>query len=429
MRDLLLGMEPHDFDVTTNARPEEMKEIFSDLRTYDTGLKHGTITVLIDHIPVEVTTFRIDGAYSDKRHPDGVTYTDDLIKDLSRRDFTVNAMALASDGSIVDPFGGRKDLQRGIIRCVGEPRKRFGEDALRILRAVRFSSVLSFTVEELTARTCEELSGELRFISKERIYSELKKILCGDNFRQNFLFFKKVFSTLIPELSAVYGFDQNNPHHLYALDEHIARTVENCPKDHVLRFAALLHDVGKPYTASRDDQGVSHYYGHAAKSAEIARSVFLDLKSDRKTAQDAVFLIEHHDAPAEETKEQVARKLNRYGEERYRMLIALRRADNLAQAPDFYRIDRHDRCERFLFEILQERSCFSLSSLKISGGDLIRAGVPQGPQIGRILRSLLESVLDNRIENDREALLKEARKMMLLPSDERPETKKGFKNV
>lgn len=405
VRDCLLKKEPNDYDVTTNALPEEFKEIFSSFRVIETGLKHGTVTVLCDGEAIEVTTYRIDGCYSDGRHPDAVTFSENLIEDLKRRDFTINAMAMTPDGAVIDPFGGREDLEKGIIRAVGDPKKRFEEDALRILRAVRFASVLDFKIEEQTAKAAVELLGRVDLVSRERCFIELKKALCGAAVTKTLLTYPTIYASVVPELEAMIGFDQKNPHHCHDLLAHTAIAVGNTPPQPIMRLAALLHDIGKVSTQHVDEQGVAHYYSHAAVSTELAEKRLLALKSDHHTRDEVLFLVKHHDAPAEENKEQVARKLRKYGKERYEMLLMLRRADNLAQAEAYHRKELHDRCRDWMLEVLHEDRCFSIKDMAINGNDLIALGYPQGPIIGRVLEMLFVQVFEGKLENDRAALL------------------------
>ena len=409
VRDLLLSREPSDFDVTTNAHPKEIVEIFSDMRVIETGIKHGTVTVLIGGVPVEVTTYRTETGYSDHRHPDAVAYAGVLTEDLSRRDFTVNAMAFSPEGELIDPFGGREDLEKKLIRCVGDPEKRFGEDALRILRALRFSSQLGFRIEEKTARAAEKLAPTLGYVSRERCFSELKKLLCGVDAGRVIAENKTVLSALIPQLASIYGFDQNNPHHVYTLETHISKAVDACPPDDTLRLAALFHDIAKPLTESVDGKGVSHFYGHAQKSAEIAEEVLRALRCDNKTREDVVFLVRHHDAPAEDSEAQVLKKLNRFGAERYRMLLELRRADNAAQAPGYERKEAYDFCRSTLEGLLRARACFSLRDLEIDGNDLLGLGMKPSKEVGLLLSQLLEQVMNGTLANDRGVLLAAAK--------------------
>ena len=406
VRDQLLGKVPHDYDVTTNALPEEMKEIFSDFHLVETGLKHGTVTVMCDGEPIEVTTYRVDGSYSDGRHPDSVCFSKSLIEDLKRRDFTVNAMAMTVNGEVVDPFGGREDLKNGVIRAVGDPYKRFEEDALRILRAVRFSSVLGFPIEETTVKAAEALLEKLTLVSRERCFIELKKTLCGKSVRSVLTSHPRIFAAVIPEILPMIGFDQMNPHHCYDLLTHTAIAVESAPCDPIFRLAALFHDMGKPFTQSIDEQGIAHYYGHAATSTRIAEQRLLELKSDKHTLEEVVFLVKHHDAPPESDREQIAKKLRRFGEKRLKALISMRRADNLAQSSEFYRKEIHDQCIVWIDELLlEQKRCFTLKDLAVNGADLIKEGYKPGPSIGVILEELLIAVSEGRLPNKREVLL------------------------
>ncbi|MBP3322554.1 MAG: HD domain-containing protein [Clostridia bacterium] len=406
VRDHFLNKKAQDFDVTTNALPQEMKTIFADYKVIETGLKHGTLTVLCDGEPIEVTTYRVDGAYSDGRHPDDVQFSSSLIEDLKRRDFTVNAMAMTAEGEIIDPFGGREDLTNRTIRAVGDPFCRFEEDALRILRAVRFASVLDFTIEKNTADAAIALKERVGLVSKERCFSEIKKALCGISIDRVLMEYPQIFATVLPEIEDTIGYNQNNPHHCYDLLTHTALTVKNSPPDPILRLAALFHDLGKPNTHSLDEEGIAHYYGHASKGTEIAKKRLEELKSDNYTKEEVLFLVRHHDAPAENDREQVAKKLRRFGSERLRKLIALRRADNLAQGPEFYRTQLHDQCLIWIDELLlEEDRCFTLSKLTVNGKDLMDLGYSQGPVIGEMLEKLLTKVSEGELPNDRETLL------------------------
>lgn len=405
VRDFLLQKTPNDYDVTTNARPQEFGEIFSSFRVIETGLKHGTVTVLCDGQAIEVTTYRIDGSYSDGRHPDAVTFSSDLTEDLKRRDFTINAMAMTLDGQIIDPFGGRNDLENKIVRAVGDPRMRFREDALRILRAVRFASVLGFEIEKETALAAEELIGRVDLVSRERCFVELKKALCGMSAEETLLKYPMIYASVVPELAPMIGFDQKNPHHCHDLLTHTAIAVGQTAADPIMRLSALFHDTGKVLTQRFDEQRVAHYYGHAAVSAELAEKRLVALKSDNYTREEVHFLVKHHDAPAETDKEQVAKKLRKYGRERYERLLALRRADNLAQSEEYHRKDLHDRCYIWMEEVLTEDRCFQLKDLAVNGRDLLDLGYPRGPIIGEKLEELFSLVFEGKIANEREILL------------------------
>lgn len=405
VRDLLMGIPPHDYDITTNALPEETKEIFSSHRVIETGMKHGTVTVLVDREPFEVTTYRLDGKYTDRRHPDSVEFTSDLHEDLARRDFTVNAMAFSKSGELIDPFGGKADIEKKIIRCVGDPEKRFSEDALRILRALRFSSTLGFEIEEKTAEAAFALRDTLSYVSAERCFSELSKMLVGKNVEEVLTKYWQIIAAVIPELSAMYGYDQNNPHHCFTLDIHTAKVVANVPNEAPIRFAALFHDIGKPLCESKDENGISHFYGHAEKSKELAGKALERLKSDNATKEEVIYLVAHHDSPAETDETQVLRKLRRFGEERYRKLVALRSADGMGQAKEYRRTEERKRCLEMLENVLEKESCFSLSDLAVNGDDLLNIGYKRGKSIGQMLETLLEAVLRGELENQKEILL------------------------
>lgn len=295
VRDALLGNCPQDYDIAVAASPEELLRVFSEYRTVETGIRYGTVTVMVEGHPVEVTSFRRDGKYIDGRHPAAVEYTDSLTEDLARRDFTVNAMAYRPDTGLTDPFGGQNDLRRGVLACVGDPCIRFTEDGLRILRAMRFCSVLGFTADPALVSAADVCSPLLREISAERIFSELVKCLCGGHVRQVLRQFVTPLCTVIPELAPAVGFDQKNPHHIYTVYDHIAAAVEACPPKRVLRLTMLLHDIAKPYVVTEDEMGVRHFRGHQEMGAQMAREILTRLTCDKKTTEKVCQLIRYHD--------------------------------------------------------------------------------------------------------------------------------------
>ena len=412
VRDSLLGAQPEDYDITTSALPEEVAQVFADRRVIGTGLKHGTQTVIIDKMPLEITTFRVEGAYSDSRHPDSVSFTRSLREDVERRDFTMNAIAGAKDGSIVDFCGGEQDIKNGIIRCVGEPEKRFGEDALRVMRALRFSSVLGFEIEQETAAAAHRCREKLRNVSAERIYAELVKLLCGRNVRQIIMEYIDILGVVLPELLPMKGFDQRNPHHVYDILEHTAIAVENAPAEPILRLAALLHDTGKPEHFTLDAKGVGHFHGHPDRSAQIADEVLRRLKTDTATRRTVTELVRWHDAPIGTDAKTIKRWLNRLTPELFFMLLELKRADSKAKSPEFFwRLEEYAETEAIARRIIEEHQCFSLKELAVNGSDLMDAGLARGRQVGEMLERLLDAVINDRAENEKAALLEYAKQM------------------
>lgn len=409
VRDCLMGIPPHDFDITTSALPEQIQQVFSDTRMILTGLKHGTVTVLIDALPLEITTYRLENRYSDHRHPDSVSFTHSLRSDLARRDFTVNAMAWDGSHEIIDFFGGKQDLSAGIIRCVGEPKRRFDEDALRILRAIRFSSTLGFLLDSESARAAHESSHLLQTVSAERIRDEFLKLLCGKNVRSVLCGHIEILGAVLPELLPMKGFEQHNHHHIYNVLEHTAAAVEAAPQDPILRLAALLHDIGKPSCFCLDENGVGHFYGHAKQSVEIAGPMLERLRLDSASQKQILELVRLHDRPIEETQPAVKRALNKLTPEGFFRLLALKRADNLAQSPAYRdRLQRCDRLEQIAQTILEQAQCFSLRDLAVNGSDLIALGIPPGPALGAVLDRLLDAVISDALPNSREVLLRAA---------------------
>jgi tRNA nucleotidyltransferase (CCA-adding enzyme) len=333
---------------------------------------------------------------------------DDIRQDLARRDFTVNAMAYAPSRGYEDPFGGREDLQNRCLRAVGDPETRFTEDALRILRGLRFSSVLSFSIDEETEKAMFKCKSLLNNISKERVFIELSKMLCGRNIKEVLLKYSEILSVVLPEIKDMKGFEQHNFHHIYDVLEHTAVVVESAPPLPHLRFSALLHDCGKPDCFSIDKDGVGHFYSHASISAEKAEKALLRLKSDNKTKDKVVKLIKLHDAPIEENEVVIKKKLSKYGEELFFDLIELKRADTKGLAPEFHSREEHfDKLESIAKKVLSEKPCFTLKSLSINGNDLAELGF-EGAEIGKCLKLLLNEVIENRTENNKEALKNKA---------------------
>ncbi len=405
VRDYIMGRKISDYDITTDALPIETEAVFKGYKIIETGLKHGTVTVLINSMPIEITTFRTEGCYSDGRHPDHVDFTNDIVKDLSRRDFTVNSIAYSPNEGYVDPFGGIDDIRRKTIRCVGDPAKRFTEDALRILRAVRFSSVLRFEIESDTSNALNVLSDNLCLVSKERIRDEFKKLICGDGAFDVLTKYRKLIAIIIPEIAKTFEFDQNNPHHDFDLYTHIIKTVASLPADPIIRMAGLLHDIGKPDTESKDECGISHFYGHATLSAEIAEKILKDLRFSNAEISRAVTLIRNHDGVISETESAVKRKISKLGYDLFIDLLDLQRADNASQKLDSsFRYEHNMALHSIAQQIKEEKPCLNLSALNIDGNDLIALGY-KGKEIGKALSILLDAVLNGESENSKEALI------------------------
>lgn len=409
VRNMMLGMSVDDFDITTNALPNETKSLFPDFTVVETGIKHGTVTVVINGENVEITTYRTEGEYTDSRHPDRVEFTTSLELDLSRRDFTVNALAYDGEITVVDLFGGEEDIKNKVIRAIGNPYERFNEDALRILRAVRFSSVLGFDIDAKTKEAMLECKHLLHKISKERIAVEINKFLCGKNVKNALLDNWEIIAEIIPEIAKMRGFDQKNRHHIYDILTHTAVAIENTLPITHLRLAALLHDTGKIYTVSSDENGEQHFYAHPHKSEEIARRYLNEYKYDNFTKDRVCLLVKIHDTVVEENKIYIKKRLNRIGKEAFFELINLQRADNKAQNPVYDRTAHFDAVCEIAKRVLSEAECFSLKDLKVNGRDLMEAGFPKGALLGKILDYLLKEVIEERLENNKECLLKVAK--------------------
>ncbi len=409
VRDSILGKEPKDWDITTSARPVQVKELFS--RTIDTGIAHGTVTVLLDREGFEVTTYRIDGEYEDARHPKEVLFTGSLLEDLKRRDFTINAMAYNEQEGLVDAFDGMGDLKQGRIRCVGTARERFTEDALRMLRAVRFAAQLGFSIEPETRRGIEELACSLQKISAERIQAELVKLLVSDHPEEvRTLYETGISKEIFPWLDAMFRTPQNNPHHIYNVGEHTVCALMYTPPDKILRLALFFHDMAKPACLEKDEEGIYHFRGHPKEGAAMTRLVMRRLKFDNDTIDRVASLVQWHDDNPPLTPANVRRAINRIGQRQFPRLFAVKRADTMGKGT-YQREEKLayiDKYETMYREILEKEECIHLKTLAVSGKDLIAAGFKPGRELGRLLEELLQLVLENPECNTKEFLLEKA---------------------
>ena len=408
VRDILRGETPSDYDITTSAEPEQTKAVFGGERIIETGIQHGTVTLLKEGMPLEITTYRIDGDYTDNRRPNSVIFTKTLTEDLARRDFTVNAMAYSPKAGVTDAFGGEEDLKKGIIRCVGDADRRFNEDALRIMRAIRFASVLGFEIEEETKKSIFKNKNLLKNISAERIATELLKLLSGKNARRVIVDYFEILEVILPEISGMKGFDQKSRWHVYDILNHTALAVENSPATPVFRLTALLHDCGKVDSFTVDERGAGHFYGHPEVSYKKAKVALARLKLDNATSAAVLTLIKYHDMPIEPTKIAVKKALKLLGSELFFKLLDIKRADNLAQNLELTKSELKtiDNLENTAKEIIKNNECFCLKTLAVTGADLINTGIPAGKELGEKLEFLLDAVINERVENEKKSLLK-----------------------
>ena len=411
VRDSLRGAAPHDWDLCTAARPEQMKAVFAGERVLETGLKHGTLTLLTDGGPLEITTFRADGGYSDGRHPDAVRFVGSVEDDLARRDFTVGAMAWHPERGLCDPYGGLDDLQDGILRAVGDPDARFTEDGLRILRAVRFASQLGFAVEPQTAAAMRRQLARLNCVAAERVREELTRTLCGRFVQRALLSYRDVLAAVLPELVPMFDCAQQNPHHLYDVWEHSVRAVGQVPAVPALRWAMLLHDCGKPACKTIDEKGVGHFYGHPKVSREIAERIVQRLRFSGAESARILLLVEQHDRPLGENDKLVRRRLSQIGEARFRDLLAIKKGDAVGQGTHPEDVAWLYGMEQCLDRVLAADACFSLRQLAVNGDDMLALGL-SGPAVGAMLHDLLRAVIDEQADNTRGALLALARARM-----------------
>ncbi len=414
VRDSVLGLVPHDFDICTNALPEQILSVFSTKTVIPTGIQHGTVTVLMKDHPLEITTYRTEIGYHDHRHPDTVQFVNTIEQDLSRRDFTVNAMAYHPMHGLVDPFDGAADAERRLLRAVGDPETRFEEDALRILRALRFASMYGMEIEHKTKNGLLACAPLLTEIAAERVGEELRRMLKGEHIDRVLYDLYPVLFPILPELRAAQGVDQRSQYHHLDVLKHILTTVARAESDVIVRLAALLHDIGKPSCFSLDDQGNGHFYGHAKMSEHMARDILYRLRFDKKTIEEVCLLIRYHDTPIEPGDKAVCRWLNRLGAPLFRRLLALKRADILAHAPELTdgRLQELDDIHERIDRLLAQKACFSLKDLAVNGNDLLKLGFPKGQAIGECLRWLLDEVIEQRLQNESTVLSEAAGKRL-----------------
>ena len=410
IRDSILGRKPNDWDITTSALPGQVKEIFP--RTIDTGIQHGTVTVMLHHTGYEVTTYRIDGEYEDSRHPKEVTFTSDLVEDLKRRDFTINAMAYNDRAGLVDVFGGQEDLKKGVVRAVGDAGERFTEDALRMLRAVRFAAQLGYSIDQETSQAIRTLAPNLQKISAERIQVELVKLVTSDHPEHMKLLYETgITAQILPQFDRMMETRQNNPHHCYSVGMHTIVAMQQIQPDKVLRLAMLFHDSGKPDCMTTDDEGIDHFHGHADRSEEIAREVLRKLKFDNETIRQVCALTKYHDYKVIPQPKYVRRALHKIGEDIFVKLPAVKRADVLAQS-SFQREEKLRELSALgdaYEQVKAKAQCFALKDLAVTGQDLIALGFAPGPALGKCLKHLLEIVIEEPEKNKKEILLEIAR--------------------
>lgn len=410
VRDSIIGLTPHDWDICTNAKPEEIKKCFANFNTFDSGIKHGTISIVIDSEVYEVTTYRIDGTYSDNRRPDSVTFTSDIAKDLARRDFTINAMAYNEQCGLIDPYGGREDLSDKIIRCVGNPDFRFNEDALRIIRALRFASVYDFVIENEISKSICKNAGLLKNIAVERISVEFNKLLCGNGAEEILNNYRDVIAVFIPEIKPMFDYSQHTKHHNRDLWRHTTYSVKSIDKMPLLRMSMLLHDIGKPKACKRDEDGTCHFKGHPKYSAEMAEIILRRLKYPTDFIETCITLIKYHDVRFNGSKRQLRHVMSAIGDKNVELLLKIQRADIMSQSEYKHKekLEKLNLACKVYKEILADKDCFTLKQLEINGNDIKKLGVTEGVKIGKILKMLLSLVIEDKLENEKSALLNKA---------------------
>ena len=412
VRDMLMGKTPHDYDITTNALPLMVKDMFPGYTVVETGLKHGTVTVVIDKENIEITTYRIDGEYADNRRPQQVSFTTSVADDLSRRDFTVNAMAYSPTRGYVDLFGGQDDINRKVIKCVGNPDLRFNEDGLRIMRALRFAAVLGFEIDEETSDSIHRNKHLLENISAERIYSEFSRLVCGKKSVDIIREYVDVIGVFLPEVAGMVGCGQNTKYHCYDVFEHTLHAFEATPPKLEPRLGALFHDLGKPPCKTTDEDGIDHFKGHAAKSEEMAREIFNRLKTDNYIKNYVCDLVRIHDHDLTTDPKNIRKRLSKYGYDFLCDLLSVQTGDSIAHAEEYRTFAQNaDAIKKAIDQVYEQEGRITLKDLKINGNDLIAMGITDGKTIGEILKTLLQKVLDGEIENDEQILKEKAKRL------------------
>lgn len=415
IRDSLMDSKPNDWDICTSAQPEQVINCFEDYHVIETGVKHGTVTVRLNGQSYEITTYRIDGEYLDNRRPENVHFVKSLQEDLARRDFTINSMAYNSCKGLADYYKGCSDLKDGIVRCVGKADERFKEDALRIIRALRFASVLGFTIETETSESIHRNKNLIENIAKERINVELCKMLSGKGVKDVLKKYSDILSVMIPEIKPMIGFNQNNPHHKYDVWEHTIAAVENSISEPIIRLAVLLHDIGKPECYTCDGKGIGHFYSHGEFGAKKAEKILRDLKFDNQTIRDVCQLIKYHDADLSENSKFIKKWLNKIGIVQFERLLLVKRADVMGQS-DYLKekkLKTLASIQSSMKQVLEEKQCFSLKQLDVNGNDLMEIGIHDGKKIGELLNWLLEQVMENQLENKKDTLIIAAKKIII----------------
>ena len=412
VRDFVMGLPIGDVDITTNATPDEVKQVFADFRVIETGIKHGTVTVLINDEPLEITTYRSEGTYSDNRHPDSVVFSNSLADDVVRRDFTMNGIAFNFDNGFCDLVGGLNDIENQTIRCIGNAETRFREDALRILRAMRFSAVLGFEIETETKKAIHKCRDLLKNISAERIREEFTKLICGKNAYNVLQEFADVVTVFIPEISDCVGFEQKNRHHCFDVYTHTLKAIEKSSQNNIIRLALFFHDIGKPSVAHFDEKGEQHFYSHPKKSAEMTETIMTRLRFDNDTKNKVVTLVRMHDSPimvndmTKPDRKRLKKIMSQIGADLIFDLIEIKCCDNSAQNPEYFRgEDFYKQTRDIITEIINEKECFSIKHLAIDGNDLISLGY-KGKKIGEALEKCLTAVIDGKVENEKSELIK-----------------------
>ncbi len=409
VRDYIIGREIGDFDICSSATPEEIMQIFSSFYVIPTGLKHGTVTVNIDNENYEITTFRTDGEYGDNRHPESVQFVKSINEDLKRRDFTMNAVAY--NGEFVDPFGGINDIKQKVIKCVGNPDIRFSEDALRIMRAIRFASVLGFSIEENTKKSVLRNKELLKNVSAERLFAELSKLIMGDNCFDVLNEYRDVIAVIIPEIAPTFDFEQNNPWHIYDVWQHITKSVSVAPKDLTIRLAMLFHDLGKPDCKTVDEKGIDHFYKHPYYSEIYAKKILKQFKVSNEIFKSVTELIKYHDGFIRTEEKSIKKWLAKIGVEQTKNLIEVKKADMLAQNLEKTKEEvlEIENTKLLLEDIINRNEPYKISDLDINGFDLMNLGY-RGSEIGEKLNFLLEQVIDEKVENKKDCLVSALKK-------------------